>query len=158
MAFKITCTEFKEGQPIPRKFTCEGADVSPPLSWEDAPDGTTSFTLIVNDPDAPAGDWVHWVLYNLSAETHHLAEGIPSEKSLLDGALQGRNSWHQVRYGGPCPPPSGIHHYYFRLYALDCKLTLDGGANKQEVTYAMQGHILAQTQLIGIFSRNQNNF
>ena len=154
MAFKITSPEFGEGQPIPRKFTCDAEDISPPIQWEDAPAGTVSFSLIVNDPDAPAGDWVHWVLYNLPAGTHQLAEGIPAEKSLPVGTLQGRNSWHQVRYGGPCPP-SGIHHYYFRLYALDCEMKMEGGAERQDVRSAMQGHILAEAQLMGIYSRNR---
>jgi Raf kinase inhibitor-like YbhB/YbcL family protein len=154
MAFKITSPEFREGQPIPRKFTCDGVDFSPPLCWEDAPAGTLSFILIMNDPDAPAGDWVHWVVYNLPAGTHQLAEGIPAEKSLPDGTLQGRNSWHQVRYGGPCPP-SGIHHYYFTLYALDCKLKMDSGAERQAVMDAMREHILSQTQLMGVYSRKK---
>jgi Raf kinase inhibitor-like YbhB/YbcL family protein len=154
MDFYITSPEFREGQPIPLKFTCDGADISPPLAWKNAPAGTVSLTLIVNDPDAPIGDWVHWVLYNLPAEKNQLSEGVPAEKSLPDGSLQGRNSWHQVRYGGPCPP-FGIHHYHFNLYALNCKLKLESGAEKKEVLYAMQGHILAQTQLIGIYSRNK---
>lgn len=154
MTFKITSPEFRDGQPLPRRFTCDGMDISPPLNWEDAPAGTISFTLVVNDPDAPTGDWVHWLLFNIPAETHQLAEGIPAEKFLPDGALQGRNSWHQVRYGGPCPP-SGIHHYYFKLYALDCKLKIEGGVERQEIIYGMQGHILAQTQLMGIYSRDK---
>lgn len=154
MTFKITSPEFGEGQTLPRKFTCDGVDISPPLSWEDAPAGTVSFTLILNDPDAPAGDWVHWVLFNIPAETRQLVEGIPAEKCLSDGIMQGRNSWHQVRYGGPCPP-TGSHHYFFKLYALDCKLKMEGGVERQEIIYSMQGHILAQTQLMGIYSRDK---
>ena len=154
MAFKLISPEFAEGQPIPRKFTCDGLDISPPLSWQDVPTGTKSLTLILNDPDAPAGDWVHWVLYNLPASTRHLAEAMTTEKALPDGTLQGRNSWHQVRYGGPCPP-SGTHRYFFRLYALDCELKMEGGAERQDVLSAMQGHILAEAQLMGIYSRNR---
>jgi Raf kinase inhibitor-like YbhB/YbcL family protein len=154
VTFKITSPEFGEGQPIPRKFTCDGVDASPSLSWEYAPAGTLSFTLILNDPDAPAGDWVHWILYNIPVGIHQLAEGIPAEKSLPDGTLQGRNSWHQVRYGGPCPP-SGTHHYLFKLFALDCQLIMEGGIEQQEIKYAMRGHILAQTQLMGVYSRDK---
>ena len=154
MAFKLTSPEFGEGQPIPRKFTCDGLDISPSLSWEDVPAGAKSLALILNDPDAPAGDWVHWVVYNLPAAALHLAEAIPPEKCLMDGTLQGRNSWHQVRYGGPCPP-SGTHHYYFKLFALDCKLKMEAGAERRELLNAMQRHILAETQLMGIYSRNR---
>ena len=154
MAFKLISPEFTEGQPIPRKFTCDGLDISPPLSWQDVPAGTKSLALILNDPDAPAGDWVHWVLYNLPAATRHLAEAMTTEKALPDGTLQGRNSWHQVRYGGPCPP-SGTHRYFFRLYALDCEMKMEGGAERQDVLSAMQGHILAEAQLMGIYSRNR---
>jgi Raf kinase inhibitor-like YbhB/YbcL family protein len=154
MTFKITSLEFGEGQPLPRRFTCDGMDISPPLNWKNDPAGTISFTLVVNDPDAPAGGWVHWLLFNIPAETRQLAEGIPAEKVLPDGTLQGRNSWHQVRYGGPCPP-SGIHHYYFKLYALDCKMKMEGEVERREIKYCLQGHILVQTQLMGIYSRGK---
>lgn len=152
MAFQIFSPNFSEGQPIPRKFTCDGLDASPELHWKDAPAGTASYALIVHDPDAPAGDWVHWVLYNIPSKANLLAEGIPPEKELPDGTLQGRNSWHQIRYGGPCPP-GGTHHYYFTLYALDCILQLDAGADRRELLYAMQGHILAEAKLMGTYSR-----
>lgn len=154
MTFEIVSPDFMEGQPIPRKFTCDGSDISPKLVWKDVPAGTVSFALLVNDPDAPVGDWVHWVIYNIPASLTHLEEGIPSEKQFTDGRLQGRNSWHQVRYGGPCPP-SGMHRYFFTLFALDRLLKLDAGAERQEVMQAMQGHILDQAQLIGIYTRQK---
>jgi Raf kinase inhibitor-like YbhB/YbcL family protein len=154
MTFELLSPEFKNGQAIPRKFTCDGSDVSPKLVWKDAPAGTASFVLLVNDPDAPVGDWVHWVIYNIPASLTHLEEGIPAEKVLADGSLQGRNSWHQVRYGGPCPP-GGTHRYFFKLFALDRLLKLDAGAERQEVLRAMQGHILAQAQLIGVYTRQK---
>jgi Raf kinase inhibitor-like YbhB/YbcL family protein len=152
MSFQLFCPEFQEGQPIPRKFSCDGLDIPPQLNWKDPPAGTDSYALIVHDPDAPAGDWVHWLLYNIPAGVNKLAEGIPAEKEFKDGTLQGRNSWHQIRYGGPCPP-GGTHHYIFTLYALDCKLKLEGGADRSEVLHATQGHILAQAKLMGTYSR-----
>lgn len=154
MSFQIFSPEFQEGQPLPRKFTCDGLDASPHLSWKDAPAGTSSFALIFNDPDAPAGDWVHWILYNIPAELNKLAEGIPAEKELKGGTRQGRNSWHQIRYGGPCPP-GGTHHYIFTLYALDKKLKLEAGAERQELMFAMQDHILAQAKLMCIYTRTK---
>jgi len=152
MTFQLFSPDFEEGLSIPCKFSCDGADGSPGLIWKNTPAGTASFVLITTDPDAPAGEWVHWVLYNIPSEVTMLAEGIPPEKELKDGTLQGRNSWHQIRYGGPCPP-SGTHRYYFTLYALDCKLQLEAGAEQREVLYAVQGHILGQAKLMGTYSR-----
>lgn len=152
MSFQLISPEFQEGQPIPRKFSCDGQDASPQLNWKDAPAGTSNFALIVHDPDVPSGDWVYWVLYNIPAESNKLTEGVPAEKELADGTLQGRNSWHQVRYGGPCPP-GGTHRYIFTLYALDIKLKLEAGAERREVVHAMQGHILAESKLMGTYSR-----
>lgn len=153
MSFQLFSPDFQEGQPIPRKFSCDGLDVSPQLDWKDAPAGTTCFALIVRDPDAPAGDWVHWVLYNIPAEVNKLPDSLPAEKVLKDGTLQGRNGWHQIRYGGPCPP-GGTHRYIFALYALDSKLKLEAGAEQRELLHAMQGHVLAETKLLGTYSRN----
>ena len=152
MSFQLFSPEFQEGKPIPRKFSCDGLDASPPLNWKDAPAGTASYALIVHDPDAPAGDWVHWVLFNIPGEVNILTEGVPADKVLKDGTLQGRNSWHQIRYGGPCPP-GGTHRYIFTLYALDGKLKLEAGAERREVLHAMQGHILAEAKLMGTYSR-----
>ena len=152
MSFRIYSPDFQEGSSIPSKFTCDGSDISPTLQWEDPPINTKSFTLIIHDPDAPAGDWTHWVVYNIPSDKQYLVESFPSEINLPDGMRQGRNSWHQTKYGGPCPP-SGTHRYFFTLYALDTFLELEGGADRQEVLAAIQSHILAQAQMIGTYCR-----
>ena len=152
MAFELTSTAFAPGEPIPRKYTCDGEDISPPLQWSDPPQGTQSFALIADDPDAPIGTWVHWVLYNLPAETRALPEAVPSDAELSDGSRHGQNGWRKLGYGGPCPP-SGTHRYFFKLYALDTVLDLAAGASKEQVLKAMEGHILAQTELMGVYSR-----
>jgi Raf kinase inhibitor-like YbhB/YbcL family protein len=153
MSFQVSSSAFSEGQMIPKKFSCDGTDVSPQLSWSETPKATRSFVLIMDDPDAPVGTWVHWVLYNLPAETKELHEGVPKQEELDNGALQGRNDFRKVGYGGPCPPPGKPHRYYFKLYALDTKLNLNAGASKADVERAMKGHIVAQAQLIGRYSR-----
>ncbi|NDJ77290.1 MAG: YbhB/YbcL family Raf kinase inhibitor-like protein [Chloroflexi bacterium] len=149
--FTLTSTAFEEGQPIPVTYTCDGEDVSPSLAWDSAPDNAQSFTLIMDDPDAPGGTWVHWVLFNLPATTTSLPEGVPAD--FADG-IQGQTSWtsRPPAYYGPCPP-SGIHRYMFKLYALDTTLGLAAGATKDELLAAMAGHILAETQLMGTFER-----
>ena len=152
MTLLLTSSAFSQGDPIPTKYTCDGDDVSPPLSWGDPPEGTASFALINDDPDAPAGTWVHWVLYNLPADARSLPEAVPSDAELPDGSRQGQNSWQRLGYGGPCPP-SGTHRYFFELNALDTALDLASGANKEEVLKAMEGHILGQTELMGVYSR-----
>ncbi len=144
---------FQEGGKILAKYTCEGQDVSPALTWGEPPAGTQSFALIVDDPDAPAGVWTHWVLFNLPADSRQLPEAIPSQNQLPSGALQGRNDFGSIGYGGPCPPPGGPHRYYFTLYALDQPLDLKAGASRRQVLDAMQGHILAQGQLMGTYER-----
>jgi Raf kinase inhibitor-like YbhB/YbcL family protein len=153
MGFQISSTAFSAGETIPKKFTCDGPDASPQLRWEGAPPGTQSFVLIVDDPDAPAGTWVHWVLYNLSPTTRELPEGVEKKDQLGDGALQGRNDFRRIGYGGPCPPAGKPHRYYFRLYALDVKLSLKAGASKADVEGAMKGHILGQAELMGKYGR-----
>lgn len=145
---------FAAGQPIPQKFTCEGADVSPPLRWSDPPAGTKDFALIADDPDAPAGTWVHWVLYNLPAETRSLPEAVPKSASAAGGA-QGQNDFRKTGYGGPCPPPGKPHRYFFKLYALGAALALPAGTQKKDVERAMQGHILAQAELVGTYQRSR---
>jgi Raf kinase inhibitor-like YbhB/YbcL family protein len=152
MAFKLTSTAFAHEEPIPQKYTCDGEDISPPLQWSDPPQGTQSLALICDDPDAPIGTWVHWVLYNLPAEARALPEGVPSDAELPDGSRHGENSWRRLDYGGPCPP-SGTHRYFFRLYALDTVLDLESGEGKKQVLQAMEGHILAQAELMGVYSR-----
>jgi Raf kinase inhibitor-like YbhB/YbcL family protein len=152
MEIKITSSTFEDGGMIPAKYTCDGADVSPPLQWDTVPEGTRSIALICDDPDAPMGTWVHWVLFNLHAETNELAEDIPADKILPDGAKQGVSDFGRIGYGGPCPP-SGTHRYFFKIYALDTELGLEAGANKRQLLKAMEGHILAQGQLIGKYKR-----
>jgi hypothetical protein len=152
MAFKLTSTAFAAGEKIPRKYTCDGDDISPPLQWTDAPPNTQSFALISDDPDAPVGTWVHWVLYNVPGTTTTLPEAVPKQDELADGSRHGRSSWGRSAYGGPCPP-GGTHRYFFKLYALDVVLDLAPGAGKEQLLQAMQGHILAQTELMGLYSR-----
>lgn len=152
MKLEIKSTAFEEGGSIPKKYTCDGPDVSPPLSWTQPPEGTKSLVLICDDPDAPMGTWVHWVLYNLSPNRLELPEGVPGKKEVLDGAKQGTNDFRKIGYGGPCPP-GGIHRYYFKLYAVDFEPDLNAGATKKEVLSAIDGHILAEGQLMGRYSR-----
>jgi hypothetical protein len=149
----LSSTSFQNGSRIPAKYTCSGANLSPQLAWTAPPAATASFALIVTDPDAPRGTWVHWVLYNLPAGTRALPEGLPALGQLPDGALQGRNDFGEIGYGGPCPPPGAPHHYHFTLYALDAKLNLPVGATRTQVEAAIQGHILAHGELIGLFQR-----
>ena len=153
MSFQISSTAFSNGETIPKKFTCDGPDVSPQLRWKEAPAATRSFALIMDDPDAPTGIWVHWVLYNLPANTREMPEGMEKQEQLATGALQGRNDFRKVGYGGPCPPPGKPHRYYFKLYALDTKLNLKAGATKPDLERAMKGHILSKTELMGRYGR-----
>jgi Raf kinase inhibitor-like YbhB/YbcL family protein len=154
----LSSTSFQDGLQIPAKFTCSGAGISPQLAWTAPPAKTASLALIVTDPDAPRGTWVHWVLYNLpAAGTRALPEGLPALDQLPDGALQGRNDFGKIGYGGPCPPPGSPHHYVFTLYALDAKLNLPVGATRAQVEAAMQGHILASGRLVGMFQRYAAN-
>jgi Raf kinase inhibitor-like YbhB/YbcL family protein len=150
---KLKTAAFRDGDAIPKKCTCDGADASPQLSWEDPPAETKSFALIVDDPDAPSGTWVHWVVFNLPAEARALPESVPRGDKVQGGGLQGRNDFPQIGYGGPCPPPGKPHRYFFKLYALDAELNLMTGATKADVEGAMDGHILAKAQLIGRYRR-----
>ncbi|HTL72204.1 MAG TPA: YbhB/YbcL family Raf kinase inhibitor-like protein [bacterium] len=152
---KLTCQFFAEGQPIPTKYTCDGTDISPPLHWTGAPGKTKTFALISDDPDAPMGTWVHWVLYGLSAATDQLAEAIPTSDLLPDGAKQGVNDFKRIGYGGPCPPPGRAHRYFFKLYALDTELALKPRATKPQLLQAMEGHILAEASLMGLYQRRR---
>ena len=152
MAFELTSTAFAPGEPIPQEYTCDGEDISPPLQWSDPPQGTQSLALICDDPDAPVGTWVHWVLFNLPAQARSLPEAVPPDAELPDGSRHGQNGWRKLGYGGPCPP-SGTHRYFFKLYALDTMLDLASGASKKQVLKAMEGHILAQAELMGVYSR-----
>ena len=148
---KISSASFSAGEMIPKKFTCDGPDVSPALSWNDPPPSTKAFALIMDDPDAPAGTWVHWVLYDLPTSMRELPEGVPKAKDLEIGARQGSNDFRRIGYSGPCPPRGATHRYSFRLYALDRPTQLPAGAAKGDLERAMKGHILAQSELIGRF-------
>jgi Raf kinase inhibitor-like YbhB/YbcL family protein len=152
MSIDVASPAFEEGGAIPARYTCDGLDVSPPLSWSSLPDGTQSLALIADDPDAPRGTFVHWVLYNLPPDTHRLPEDVPNRERLPSGAVQGVNSAARVGYMGPCPP-SGTHRYFFKVYALDTGLDLGGGTTKEELVNAMEGHVLAEGQLMGTYRR-----
>jgi Raf kinase inhibitor-like YbhB/YbcL family protein len=153
MTIELSSTAFAEGATIPKKYTGDGQDVSPPLRWAEPPQATKSFALICDDPDAPVGTWVHWVLYNLPADRRELPEAVPAEKTLAGGARQGKNDFKTLGYGGPAPPKGKPHRYYFKLYALDTALDLDAGASKSQVVAAMKGHVLAEGQLTGLYGR-----
>jgi len=152
MSFELTSTAFKQGQPIPTAYTCRGRDISPPLTWGDPPPGTQGFALIMDDPDAPAGIWVHWVIYNIPAAARGLTEALAADAYLPDGSLQGENSWGKLGYGGPCPP-SGTHRYFFKLFALDTILSLPSGTSKAKLLQSMEGHVLSQIVLMGTYSK-----
>jgi Raf kinase inhibitor-like YbhB/YbcL family protein len=153
MKFKLNKHSFSDGGDIPKKYTCDGDDVSPEVHWSDQPPAAKSFALIVDDPDAPSGAWVHWVLFDLPGDAHDLAEGAGRSAPLPSGAQQGTNDFKKAMYGGPCPPSGKQHRYLFKLYALDSKLSLQASSTKAEVESAMQGHILGQAELTGRYRR-----
>jgi Raf kinase inhibitor-like YbhB/YbcL family protein len=154
-AMKITLTSpaFAEGKPIPVQFTCQGSDYSPPLKWSSPPAGTQSLALICDDPDAPVGTWVHWVLYHVPPTVSELAERLPATETLPDGSKQGINDFGRIGYGGPCPPPGRAHRYYFKLYALKSDPSLPPLASKADLLRAMAGQIMAEGQLMGTYQR-----
>ena len=153
MTLSLSSTAFKEGDKIPVKYSCDGQDISPPLAWSEPPQGTRVFALIIDDPDAPGGVFTHWVLFNLPANIRQLGEGIPAQERLQNGALQGKNDFGRIGYGGPCPPRGPAHRYRFTLYALDKALDTKPGASKKEVLDTIKGHILARGQLTGTYQR-----
>ena len=150
---QLTSTAFSEGAAIPAKHTCDARDVSPPLKWSGVPAGTKSLTLIVDDPDAPGGTWVHWVIYDLPAAASELAEDTPKSQYLKGGAKQGLNDFKRLGYGGPCPPHGKPHRYFFKLYALDTVLDLKPGLTKKEIESAMEKHVVARAELVGTYQR-----
>jgi Raf kinase inhibitor-like YbhB/YbcL family protein len=152
MSIQLTSTTFEQGAMIPEKYTCDGEDISPPLNWSGIPDDTQRIALICDDPDAPMGTWVHWVLFNIPADTTGLPENIPSERVLENGAKHGINDFRKLSYGGPCPP-GGTHRYFFKIYALNIEIGLEPGATKDELLKAMEGHILDEGQLMGRYAR-----
>lgn len=160
MSFPLKSPAFEPGQRIPKRYTGDGEDVSPALHWSGVPDGTQEFALVCDDPDAPTDEpWVHWVIYGIPGETRELPEGVPPDKQLTSPitAFQGKNSWSDgqtIGYRGPAPPRGhGTHHYHFKLYALDTKLSLGPGATKAELLRAMSDHVLAEGELIGTYER-----
>jgi hypothetical protein len=150
----VSAAAFASGADIPQNFTCDGSDVSPALEWSAPPEGTETFAVIMEDPDAPGRTWVHWVLYDLPAALHGLPEGVPADGELASGARQGRNDFGKVGYGGPCPPPGLAHRYHFKLYALDKTLGLPAGTTKPAVERAMRGHIVATAEFTGRYRRS----
>jgi Raf kinase inhibitor-like YbhB/YbcL family protein len=153
MSIQLTSTGFRAGAIIPKQYTGDGADRSPPLRWSEPPSGTKSLALICDDPDDPRGTWVHWVLFNLPPQTHELEEGVPTAEALGNGAKQGKNDFGNIGYGGPAPPKGKPHRYVFKLYALDVAVDLPAGATKAQLMDAMKGHILVEGQLVGIYGR-----
>lgn len=153
MGITVTSTAFTPGKPIPVKYTGQGKNISPDLFWRDTPDGVVSFALVCDDPDAPAGTWVHWTMWNIPPSATSLPEGVAPDPTLLDGSIQGVTSSGRSGYGGPMPPKGKAHHYYFRMYALDTLLTLDVSASRAQLDTAMRGHVLSQGQLMGTYQR-----
>jgi Raf kinase inhibitor-like YbhB/YbcL family protein len=153
MDFELTSSAFKPNKPIPKEHTCDGVDSSIPLQWTDPPEPTHSFAIIVDDPDAPSGTWVHWVLYDLPPDLRELPAGIVHEETLQNGAKQSRNDFGRIGYGGPCPPRGPAHRYYVKLYALDQMSGLQAEATKQQLLDAIKGHVLAEAELVGTYER-----
>jgi len=151
--FKISSPAFSEGQPIPKVYTCSGGNYSPQIQWANPPQGTKSFALVVDDPDAPGGTFTHWIIFNIAADKTSLDEKASPNGTLPAGSIEGRSDFGAVGYGGPCPPPGKAHRYFFKLYALDSTLSLQPGVKKDIFVKAIQSHIKAQAQMIGTFSR-----
>jgi Raf kinase inhibitor-like YbhB/YbcL family protein len=151
----LSSSAFKDGEAIPVRHTCDGEDVSPPLAWTGEPVETRSFALICDDPDAPRGTWVHWLIWNLQADAVELGEGIPPSPQLPSGARQGLNDGGGLGYAGPCPPPGKPHRYFFRLHALDTALNLDPRVSRADLEKAMAGHVLTQSTIMGTYERRK---
>ena len=151
--FTVSSPSFANGGEIPRRYSCDGDDASPALAWSAAPAGTQSLALIVLDPDAPAGTWSHWLLWNIPARATLLPEDTPKSELLDNGARQGINDFRRIGYGGPCPPPGLPHRYFFNLYALDARLDLKPGSERADLEAAIKLHILGETQWVGIYKR-----
>jgi len=152
-AFELRSPAFEQGAAIPTEHACTGSNVSPPLAWRDPPEGTAAFALLVEDPDAPGGTWVHWVLYGIPPEKTELPREVPAVERPDEGMKQGRNDFRRTGYGGPCPPPGSRHRYLFRLFALDAPLGLAPGATRSDLLAAIRGHVLAEARLVGVFAR-----
>ncbi len=152
MELKLSSPAFEDGDNIPRKYTCDGDNISPPLTWSNVPQGTETLAIIFDDPDAPSKTWVHWVLYNIPGDEQKLDEQIPPSEILANGTVHGTNDFGKRAYRGPCPP-MGPHRYIIKLYALDAELNLGPGATKEELLNTMKGHIIGKAQLTGIYKR-----
>ncbi len=153
MSLQLTSSAFESGGAIPAKYTCQGANVSPPLSWQDLPSGTKSLVLIIDDPTSPRSEpFAHWVLYNIPPGLNHLEENFSPDSGRQQGGVHGRNSFGEDRYGGPCPPAGPAHHYYFRLYALDTNLDLSPGATRAQLIDAIHGHIMEETEMMATYA------
>jgi Raf kinase inhibitor-like YbhB/YbcL family protein len=157
MALTLTSSAFAANSTIPKEFTCDGVDDSPPLAWQGAPQGTKSFAIIMDDPDAPPGTWVHWILFNIPSDTQALGRAVEKKETLKSGAKHGLvwgvNDFSRVGYFGPCPPPGKPHRYFFKLYALDGTLNLPAKATKAQVEATMKGHVLGEASLVGLYGR-----
>jgi len=151
----LTSAAFQDGGRIPYTYTCEGDDISPPLAWSGAPVAARSYALVCEDPDAPRGTWIHWVLYNIPGDGVELGKAVPTLPELPSGARHGRNTAGDLAYAGPCPPPGKPHRYFFRLYALDISLNLPPGATRAELEKAMDQHIVAQGTLMGLYEHRK---
>jgi hypothetical protein len=151
MKFQLTSSAFTSGGAIPREYTCDAADRSPHLQWSEPPAGTVTFALIMADPDAPSGDWVHWVVWNIPETSRGIPEDVRRQEQLTDGTRQGRNSFGKVGYNGPCPPPGQTHRYFFRVYAVATKLDLPAGASRDELDSALKGHVLAEAEYMDTY-------
>ena len=153
VTFRIESSAFKNGRNIPEKYSCDGKNISPPLIWKDAPEGSRSFAIICDDPDASLMTWTHWVVYNIPSTMDTLQEGIPKTETLANGTTQGMNSGRRIGYAGPCPPGGKAHRFFFKIFALDADLDLRPGASKKQLEEAMRRHILAQAEIMGMYAR-----
>lgn len=152
MSITVRSSAFKDGEPIPMRYTCDGINISPDVEWTAGPDKTESYALIVEDPDAPKGTFHHWLIYNMPADMHKLNENVPRKAQLDDGIVQGQNDAAKTGYTGPCPP-SGTHHYHFKVFALDAKLNIPAEVPAKELQHAMEGHVIGEGTLTGLYSR-----
>jgi Raf kinase inhibitor-like YbhB/YbcL family protein len=155
LGLDVESPAFSAGFPIPRDCTADGSNASPPLRWSDPPEGTASFALVCEDPDAPRGTFTHWVLFNLPPGARELLPGVPPDPDLTSGARQGTNDFGRLGYAGPSPPPGAPHRYFFKVYALDARLGLPAGATRDQVLGAMRGHHLAEGRLFGVYGREK---
>ncbi|MGF7118139.1 YbhB/YbcL family Raf kinase inhibitor-like protein [Methanobacterium oryzae] len=153
MTIAIASEIFSEGSVIPLKYTCDGENISPPLRWDLIPENTASFALLCEDPDAPGGTFIHWILFNIPADTKELLSGIKEEKKLDNGAIQGKNDFERIGYGGPCPPSGTKHRFIFKILALDTVLNLKSGITIDQFLNAIQGHVLDKGELIGMYGK-----